>query len=90
MSKKLLTVLFVMALAGCAGNHASEAVPAINGASSQTTIRHNLVSPIQHVIIVVQENRTVDNLFQGLPGANTQSWGLNSQNQEVALQPCSL
>lgn len=90
MSKRLLTTLFVMALAGCAGNHASEAEPPINGAASQTMIRHNLVSPIQHVIIVVQENRTVDNLFQGLPGATTQSWGLNSENQHVTLQPVPL
>ncbi len=90
MSKKLLCVLCVMALAGCAANHAGEPVPATNEGVSHVTIRHDQSSPIQHVIIVVQENRTVDNLFQGLPGANTQSWGLNSQNQEVALQPISL
>jgi phospholipase C len=90
MSKKLLSALFAMALAGCAGNHTSEAVPPINEGASQTTARHNLGSPIQHVIIVVQENRTVDNLFQGLPGANTQSWGLNSKNQQVTLHSVPL
>lgn len=79
-----------MALAGCAANHAGEPVPATNEGVSHVTIRHDQSSPIQHVIIVVQENRTVDNLFQGLPGANTQSWGLNSQNQQVALQPVPL
>jgi len=26
---------------------------------------------IKHVIVIVQENRTVDNMFHGLPGANT-------------------
>jgi phospholipase C len=44
-------------------------------------------SPIKHVVIIVQENRTVDNLFQFLPGANTQSYGLNSSGQTVTLQP---
>jgi phospholipase C len=32
-------------------------------------------SPISHVVIVIQENRSVDNLFQGFPGANTQAYG---------------
>jgi phospholipase C len=44
-------------------------------------------SPIKHVVIIVQENRTVDDLFQFLPGANTQSYGLNSSGQTVPLQP---
>ena len=77
----------VTALVGCAGNHASQAVPAINEGVSHTMTRQTQSSPIQHVIIVVQENRTVDNLFQGLAGANTQPYGLNSQNQEVPLTP---
>ena len=47
-------------------------------------------SPITHVVVIVQENRSVDNLFQFMPGAATQSYGLNLENQEVALQPISL
>ena len=42
------------------------------------------------MIVIVQENRSVDNLFQFLPGARTQSWGYNSQHQEVTLQPEAL
>jgi len=42
---------------------------------------------IQHVVIIVQENRTVDNLFQFLPGANTQSWGTDSNGNTVNLAP---
>ncbi len=34
-------------------------------------------SPIHHVVIIVQENRSVDNLFQYLVHANTQLGGLN-------------
>ena len=45
---------------------------------------------IQHVVIIIQENRTVDNLFQGFPGADTQSYGYNSENQQIDLQQVGL
>jgi len=45
---------------------------------------------IQHVVIVVQENRSVDNLFQGFPGANTQSYGLDRHGQKITLMPVPL
>jgi phospholipase C len=54
-----------------------------------------LVSPgasgkITHVVIIVQENRSFDNMFQGYPGANTRASGVNSLGQTIALQPVSL
>ncbi len=45
---------------------------------------------IDHVVILVQENRSFDNLFQGYPGANTQSFGINSKGQTIPLQPIGL
>ncbi len=33
---------------------------------------------ITHVVVIVQENRSVDDLFNGFPGANTVRSGLNS------------
>src|SRR6185437_9576474 len=45
---------------------------------------------IKHVIIIVQENRSFDNLFQGFPGADTQSYGYTSSGQKIALQPVGL
>jgi phospholipase C len=45
---------------------------------------------IKHVVIIVQENRTVDNLFQGYPGANTMPSGKNSSGKTIQLQPISL
>jgi phospholipase C len=44
-------------------------------------------SAIQHVIIIVQENRSVDNLFQSLRGARTWGHGLDSRGRKVRLQP---
>jgi phospholipase C len=34
------------------------------------------VVPITKIFVIVQENRSVDNLFNGFHGANTQSWGM--------------
>jgi phospholipase C len=45
---------------------------------------------VTHVIIVIQENRTPDNLFNGLPGADTATSGLTSQGTMVPLQPIDL
>ena len=40
---------------------------------------------IKHVIFIVQENRSFDNMFQGYPGADTVSSGKNSQGKTIAL-----
>ncbi len=45
---------------------------------------------IHHVVIIFQENRSVDNLFNGFPGADTVRSGLNSHGQSVALRPTRL
>ncbi len=42
---------------------------------------------VSHVVIIVQENRTVDNLFYGLPGADTVRYGVNSDGRRVRLEP---
>ncbi len=47
-------------------------------------------SKIRHVVIIFQENRSVDNLFNGLPGADTAKSGKNSQGKNVELRPVPL
>ncbi|MBV9263306.1 MAG: hypothetical protein JO324_03220, partial [Candidatus Eremiobacteraeota bacterium] len=42
---------------------------------------------ITHVVIVIQENRTTDNLFNGLPGARTVQAGTDSTGDMIKLQP---
>lgn len=41
-------------------------------------------SPIQHVVVIMQENRTFDNLFNGFPGADSAQSGM-SQGTPVQL-----
>jgi len=64
------------------------------GASSGTLPNSDPPDPtslkIQHVVVIFQENRTPDNLFQGLPNADIVNSGLNSHGQMVPLAPVSL
>ncbi len=45
---------------------------------------------IEHVVYIVQENRSFDNLFQGYPNADTVSSGQDSKGNTIALRPVSL
>ncbi len=45
---------------------------------------------IKHVVVIVQENRSFDNLFQGFPGADTVASGLASDGTRIPLQPISM
>jgi phospholipase C len=94
----------VMALAGCtqgstvgvtpSGINPPEATPP-NGqvlapALSAATATTEASAKIHHVVIIFQENRSVDDLFNGFPGADTVRSGLNSSGQRVELRPVSL
>lgn len=64
-------------------------------ASAETKAGQNANRPtgipqIQHVIIIFQENRTTDNLFHGLKGADTANYGYNSKGQKIELGPMKL
>ncbi len=48
------------------------------------------VQVIQHVIIIMQENRSTDNLFHGLKGADTANYGFNSKGQKITLKSVPL
>lgn len=45
---------------------------------------------IKHIVIIVQENRSFDTLFQGFPGADTQSYGYTHTGLKVTLKPIGL
>jgi phospholipase C len=69
---------------GCGGAGSGAIAP--NPAPSPT------IGParITHVIIIFQENRTVDDLFNGFPGADTVTTGKTSTGGTVALQTIPL
>jgi phospholipase C len=43
-------------------------------------------SPIQHVVFIIQENRSFNNLFMGYPGAKTQKYGYDTSGAKIALR----
>jgi len=45
---------------------------------------------IENVVVIFQENRSPDNLFHGLPGADIANSGMNSHGQQITLQPVPL
>lgn len=47
-------------------------------------------SVIRHVVMIVQENRTPDNLFHGFPGADTVNTGQNSKGEIITLKAVPL
>jgi phospholipase C len=81
--RSILSLCAVVALAvGCGGTHTVAAVP--NSAAAQT---HRQVTTLpKYVIVLVQENRTVDNLFQTQPGVETQNYGIDSHGNRVVLK----
>jgi hypothetical protein len=59
-------------------------IEASSGSVSGSTT-FTVTQTIKHVIIIFQENRTPDNLFHGLPGADIASSGINSAGQIIPL-----
>lgn len=45
---------------------------------------------IDHIVIVIQENRSFNNLFYGYPGAKTAKYGYDSYGHRIKLQPITL
>jgi phospholipase C len=58
--------------------------------SSQSVSSPTGIPQIKHVIIMMQENRTTDNLFHGLQGADTADYGYNSKGEKIPLTPIKL
>jgi phospholipase C len=50
----------------------------------------NTKTPIKHVVFIVQENRSFNNLFMGYPGATTATYGYDTKRQKIELQPIVL
>jgi phospholipase C len=83
-----------MTLTACSyGSHAaspsSPALPLVPS-DARADAKPRGTAKIEHVVIVVQENRSFDNLFQGYPGADTVSSGKTESGKTIALKSVSL
>ncbi len=84
-----LCAIATFAVSACSG---SPSIPS-SGVGAAVATSPNLTSaasPIKHVIVVVQENRSFDNLFYGFPGADTAATGTLHNGTSIALAPVPL
>jgi phospholipase C len=88
---RFVLLAITVTFAGCAGiagtplQNSPQQSMSLGGLSSDTGS-----GKITHVIYIVQEGRTFDDLFQGYPGALTSSSGAISTGKIVKLRPISL
>ena len=92
MARIWLSVAFAAFLA-CAGCSSLSITPAPYPRPGVEFVR-SLVSSgsgkIKHVVWIVQENRSFNDMFEGYPGAKTAASGRDSYGNTIALQPISL
>ena len=74
-----------LALAGCGGGSQFVTSDAALSQLSKTG-----AGKIKHIVFIVQENRSFNNLFMGYPGAETVTKGKISNGTVVKLQPVGL
>jgi phospholipase C len=76
---RALLLSLAAAAAGCGGAVSTAPPPVSTPATSY----------IKHVVIVIQENRSFDNLFSGFPGADAPAFGYAGK-KKIALHPTPL
>jgi phospholipase C len=91
-SRPLMIAALGTFLAACNGNGAltTAAPPAANALPATRAHPSAASGKIKHVIIIVQENRSFNELFYGFRGATTTSYGYDSYGNQIALQPIPL
>jgi phospholipase C len=73
-----------IAVAACSGGGSP------NVLAASKTARHLTASPISHVVFIMQENRSFNNLFMNYPGATTQNYGYDTSGDKISLHSQSL
>jgi phospholipase C len=87
-NRSALALAALLPLSACA-SHASQSLPSTAN-DPLRSLAQTGAGKIAHVVYIVQENRSFDDLFQGYPGADTVSSGKNSKGKTIELTPTSL
>jgi phospholipase C len=86
--RSIVVAALALALSACAASTGASAPPVPPGPPGGPPGKR--YPKIHHIVIVVQENRSVDNLFQGFPGADTQPYGFTESGKKITLMPVRL
>ncbi|HEY2474956.1 MAG TPA: alkaline phosphatase family protein [Candidatus Cybelea sp.] len=88
----LPAAVVAVVLGACSSGAGPPAFPGVQTLESPmlSLHRHASSSKIQHIVIIVQENRSFNNLFYGFPGAHTAKYGFDTNGNKITLQPVGL
>jgi phospholipase C len=91
-SRACVAVGALVTLTSCSLPGLRLADPAFARSDAATLGSPALASPqnagkIQHIVVIIQENRSFDDLFQGYPGADTVAYGKGAQGLPIKLEP---
>jgi len=83
------SALCMAVLAACGNSQPLSALPSEEPPIEEPPIEEppQTAPSINHVVIIFQENRTPDNLFHGLPGADIAEAGFDSSGTLITLEP---
>ena len=79
-----------LVMSGCGGGGGAGSTPRVVATPTPSPTPTGPERLPSHVVVIIQENRSFDNLFNGYPGADTAQSGLNSRGETVPLQPVPL
>jgi phospholipase C len=90
-TRKKMKAAFALAALAFSGCASAAAPPSAMPAAVRAARRGDPAgaTPIQHVVIVMQENRSFDNLFHGFPGADSANAGYG-HGKRYAMKPWSM
>jgi phospholipase C len=86
-ARNFIILCFVFAVAACGGNPASNGSPSLLPAAHPNTTTG---TPISHIVIMIQENRTYDNLFATYPNGNGVTHGKMHDGKTIRLKESNL
>jgi phospholipase C len=91
---RIAATLTLAASSACATAPQSQAgtplLPYMQGGTALSALNTTGAGKIKHIVYIVQENRSFDDMFQGYPGADTRSYGYDSYGNKITLLPIPL
>jgi phospholipase C len=84
-----LATVALLAVGACSGFGTGNP-PAAGSFRPETAMARASGSPIQHVVFIIQENRSFNNLFMGFPKAKTQNYGYDMHGNKIVLHSQTL
>jgi phospholipase C len=91
MIKRIVAVAAALCLCACVNNARGTTVSSFENAFVPLRqLQRATTTPIKHVVFIIQENRSFNDLFMGYPHATTANYGYDTHGRKIALQPIVL